>query len=229
MDINSINQQTSSAFQKNSNKGVSTLGQDQFLQLLIAQMRNQDPTNPLEGSEFASQLAQFNSVEQLISVNDGLKILQDSQNLMSSSLSNSMAANLTGKHIRALSNQISIGPSGGSEINFKLQSSAEEVEVIIRNESGNVVRKETLKGLASGDNSWTWDGKNDSGERMGEGKYQVEIAASNGDNNVESLVFIEGIAEKVRFTANGVLLKVNNVEIPIGDVEEVGSDKTEEK
>lgn len=223
MDINSINANTASAFQKQNSVGKTDMGQKQFLQLLVAQMRNQDPINPVDGADFASQLAQFNSVEQLIDVNSGLDTLQSSQDLMSASLTNSMAATLTGKHVRAISDQVNLSAEGNSEINFKLRSAAEEVEIVIRNASGTEVRRETLNGVSSGDNNWTWDGLNNSGERLGEGNYQVEVIAKNGDENVNALVFMEGVASKVRFSGNGVFLSINGIEVPISDVEEVGT------
>ena len=95
------------------------LGQQEFLQLLVAQLQNQDPVNPMDGAQFASQLAQFNSVEQLIGVNQGLNNLGISQDLMGASLTNSMAASLTGKEVRALSNQISLSSQENTEINYK--------------------------------------------------------------------------------------------------------------
>lgn len=221
MNIQGINpaltQQTSQA------QGKSSLGQQEFLQLLVAQMRNQDPVNPMDGAEFASQLAQFNSVEQLISVNDGLDQLAMSQDLMGSSLTNSMAASLTGKDIRALSDQVFLSSEGEAEINFKLNDSATDVEIIVRTASGAEVRRESLSGIPSGDSAWTWDGLNNNGERMGEGDYTVEVVAKNGDNNVGALTFIEGFASKVRYTSQGVYLSVNGIDIPIGDVEEVGT------
>jgi len=223
MDINSINANTASAFQKQNSVGKTDMGQKQFLQLLVAQMRNQDPINPVDGADFASQLAQFNSVEQLIDVNSGLDTLQSSQDLMSASLTNSMAATLTGKQVRAISDQVNLNAEGNSEINFKLRSAAEEVEIVIRNASGTEVRRETLNGVSSGDNNWTWDGLNNSGERLGEGNYQVEVIAKNGDENVNALVFMEGVASKVRFSGNGVFLSINGIEVPISDVEEVGT------
>lgn len=223
MDINNINANTLSAFQSQNTAGKSEMGQQQFLQLLVAQMRNQDPINPVDGADFASQLAQFNSVEQLIDVNSGLKTLQSSQDIMSASLTNSMAATLTGKQVRALSNEVILDAEAGSDINFKLRSAAEDVEIVIRDSSGTEVRREALNSLPSGDSSWTWDGKNNSGERLGEGNYQVEVVAKNGDEQVNSLLFIEGVAEKVRFSGEGVFLSVNGIEIPIGDVEEVGT------
>jgi len=221
MDIQGINPALT---QFNSQpQGKSTLGQQEFLQLLVAQLRNQDPVNPMDGAEFASQLAQFNSVEQLISVNDGISQLTMSQDLMGASLTNSMAASLTGKEVRALSNQIALNSDGNAEINYKLYDSASEVEVVIRTESGAEVRRESLTGVPSGDNSWTWDGLDSNGQRMGEGEYIVEVVAKKGDNNVGALTFIEGFASKVRYTAQGVYLSVNGIDIPIGDVEEVGT------
>lgn len=204
-------------------QGKSELGQQEFLQLLVAQLQNQDPVNPMDGAEFAAQLADFNSVEQLISVNEGLSQLAISQDLMGASLTNSMAASLTGKEVRALSNQIALSSEGNASVNYKLNDSASQVEIVIRTESGAEIRRETLSGIPSGDNSWTWDGLDTNGERMGEGKYTVEVIAKNGDNNVGALTFLEGFASKVRYTTQGVYLSVHGIDIPIGDVEEVGT------
>ena len=223
MDVNSITSQASGAFAQQGQTKKSQLGQQEFLHLLVAQMRNQDPINPMDGAELASQLAHFNSVEQLISVNNGLKTLQGSQDMMSASLTNSMAASLTGKQVKALSNQVHLGAEGNADIQFELNNSADAVEVIIRDASGSEIRRETMNGLSSGDHDWTWDGLNNAGDRMGEGEYTIEVKAANGDNPVGSLVFIEGIADRVRYTSEGVFLSVNDVEIPIGDVEEVGT------
>ena len=155
-------------------QGKSELGQQEFLQLLVAQLQNQDPVNPMDGAEFAAQLADFNSVEQLISVNEGLSQLAISQDLMGASLTNSMAASLTGKEVRALSNEIALSSEGNASVNYKLNDSASQVEIVIRTESGAEIRRETLSGIPSVNNSWTWDGLDTNGERMGEGKYTVE-------------------------------------------------------
>lgn len=204
-------------------QGKAELGQQEFLQLLVAQLQNQDPVNPMDGAQFASQLAQFNSVEQLIEVNSGLSDLAFSQDLMGASLTNSMAASLTGKEVRALSDRIALSSEGNAEINYKLNDSATEVEIVIRTASGAEVRRENFNGIPSGDNSWKWDGLDNNGDRLGEGEYIVEVVAKNGDNNVGALTFLEGFASKVRYTTQGVFLAVNGIDIPIGDVEEVGT------
>lgn len=224
MDISNITSQISATKPSASPRKASQLGQQEFLQLLVAQMQHQDPINPMDGSEFASQLAQFNSVEQLINVNGGLESLQSSQDLMSSSLTNSMAAGLTGKQVRALSNQVYLAPGEGADVNFKLNGSAENVEIVVRNAGGSEVRRESLQSLSSGNHEWSWDGRNSNGDRMPDGTYSIEIQASNENGDVGSLLYVEGIANKVRYTGQGVMLMVNNIEVPIGDVEEVGID-----
>src|SRR5690625_2371676 len=75
---------SSSAKPEQGRETNSALGQQEFLHLLVAQMQNQDPLNPMDGTEFASQLAQFNSVEQLIHLNQGLGIDRKSTRLNSS-------------------------------------------------------------------------------------------------------------------------------------------------
>lgn len=205
----------------------SALGQQEFLHLLVAQMQNQDPLNPMDGTEFASQLAQFNSVEQLINLNQGLGMLQASQDAMSSSLSNSMAASLVGKQVKALSSQIWLGSGEEAAVNYRLNNSASSVEIVVRNSSGGEVRRETIEGVAAGDNLWRWDGRNGIGERMADGTYHIEVRAVNESGPVESLTFLEGVAQRVRYTGQGVFLNVNQVDVPIGDVEEVGERPTE--
>ena len=224
MSIANINSLTSQVFSQRDAENKNKLGQQEFLHLLVTQMRNQDPMNPLDGTEFASQLAQFNSVEQLIGVNDELKKLKESHELMSVSMINSMATSLTGKHVKALSNQVSLSESGASPIQFRLNNTADKVEIIVRNASGGEVRKETLNGMPSGNNHWQWDGLNNEGVRMSDGEYTVEIKASNDGDAVNTLVFTEGIAQKVQFRDNGVYLMVNNIYVPIGDVQEVGTE-----
>lgn len=226
MDISNIASQTAglTGGSQQADNSNSKLGQEQFLKLLVAQMQNQDPINPMDGKEFASQLAQFNSVEQLIGVNDGLESLRQSQEMMSAGMTNSMAASLTGKEVRALSNKVHLEPGKEATINYELNNSAAKVDIVIRDASGSEVRKVSLEGLGSGENSWEWDGKTNDGARAPDGNYTVDIQASNGDSPVKSRMFIEGVANKVRFAGNGVMLSIGNIEVPIGDVESVGTD-----
>ncbi|MBP3191941.1 flagellar hook assembly protein FlgD [Natronogracilivirga saccharolytica] len=223
MELHNINSQTSSAFKQGETAKRNEMGQQQFLQLLVAQMRHQDPVNPLEGAEFAAQLAQFNSVEQLINVNDGLKKLQESQDMMSTGLTNSMAASLTGKNVKAITESVPYTHGDTTDIQYKLSHSASEVDIVIMNHEGREVRRETLQNVSAGENNWVWDGENNNGNRVQDGEYFVKIEPkTDEDTDIQAITYIEGLATKVRYTSEGVKLNVNGIDVPIGDVEEVG-------
>src|SRR6056297_2956203 len=93
MEINGISQALAGNAQSAAGAN-GELGKNEFLQLLVAQLQNQDPINPMEGTEFATQLAQFNSVEQLINMNSGIQNLTQMQEVMSNGLNNSLASSL---------------------------------------------------------------------------------------------------------------------------------------
>ncbi|MGF1670597.1 MAG: flagellar hook assembly protein FlgD [Balneolaceae bacterium] len=221
MEINGINQALAGNTQSTQNTN-GQLGKNEFLQLLVAQLQNQDPINPMDGTEFATQLAQFNSVEQLINMNEGIAELSRAQDIMSNGLTNSLASSLAGKTVKVLSNQIAVGESGKSEISFRLNQLASDAEIIVRDANGTVIRTDKMENLSPGDHIWEWNGKTDDGNRVPEGVYTVEVKAKNGDSNISALTFMEGQVEKVRFTGEGVKLLVNGVLISLGNVEEIG-------
>jgi len=222
MDIPTVQNQQGGRAATQNNLTNQSLGKQEFLQLLVAQLQNQDPINPMDSKEFASQLAQFNSVEQLINLNDGVQNLAQSQQLTSSGLTNTMAASLTGKTVRALSDKVALEAGESSEVNFRLNNIASEVEITVFDSSGNVMRTETLENIGRGDHTWEWDGKTSDGRNVPEGTYRTTVTAKNGDEESSALTFVEGIAEKVRFSQNGAELIVNGIKIPLGDVEEIG-------
>lgn len=199
-----------------------TLGKNDFLKLLVTQMKNQDPINPMDGTKFASQLAQFNSVEQLINLNSGIDALAQSQQQLNSGISNTMAASLTGKKVRALSSKVGLTAGEDTTIHFELQDVATDAKIVISDAEGNTVRTEELGKLGAGKHEWTWDGTSDAGNEAPEGVYSIEIQAHNKEADVQALTFIEGTAQKVRYSANGVELFVNGAYVPLGDVQEIG-------
>lgn len=223
MDVNGINTtqagNTAPVPQAGSN---AELGKDEFLKLLITQLRHQDPLNPMEGTEFASQLAEFNSVEQLINLNEQVTGLTEAQDQMSNGLHNSLAATLTGKQVKAMSEEIGVS-SEPAVVQYRLQQLASEVNIEVRDVNGNLVRSDVLENIGQGDHQWAWDGKSNAGQQVPEGSYSISLSASNGDQQVGSLTFTEGIVDRVRFTGEGVKLLVNGMLLPLSDVEEIGS------
>ena len=118
MDLNSIsnNNVVNSAVNSQTTNSNSVLGKDDFLQLLITQLKNQDPLNPTDGTEFASQLAQFSSLEQLTNLNDAIQQNMNNSYYLTQSINNSLASNLVGKNVTVLSDSITNSGQGETEL-----------------------------------------------------------------------------------------------------------------
>jgi len=217
----SINAVGTSQFPTTDSTG-GILGKDDFLKLLVMQLRNQDPLDPMKGTEFAAQLAQFSSVEQLSNINSNLVASLDATHLLSQGISNSLAATIIGKDIRASGEAFTYTGSSSARIGYTLPSNADTVTVKILDASGTVVRTMSGTGTAKGDNSFTWDGKDDQGSNVAAGKYTftVEAKDSNGASvNVWRYVF--GSVSAVRFKSDGAVFVVDGMEIRLSDVLEI--------
>ncbi len=221
MDISQVITETNKAYQKNAKPGDNTLGSDDFMRLLITQLQNQDPTNPMDSQQFAAQLAQFNTVEQLTDLNNGMTTLNTTQQTVGNALSNTMAASLTGKEIKGRTDALKLEPGQDTDVKFNLDGVAADVTLTITDDSGHTVRTVSLKNRNTGDQSWTWDGKDDSGHQLPEGTYHVSVQAANGDTQVAAYPFVEGKVSKVQYSKDGVNLVVNGVNVNMGNVEEV--------
>jgi flagellar basal-body rod modification protein FlgD len=176
----------------------------------------------MESAEFAAQLAQFNQVEQLIGLNEGIESLGLQQEIIGTGLSNTLAASITGKNVRVQTDIIGFEQGEDTKIGFTLGSQASDVQLTIRDQNGSVLRTETFNNLPAGQHAFEWDGKSDSGITLPDGAYQVEIQALNGDDAVNAFTFTEGIATRIRYTENGVQLQVNGLFVNLGQVEEIG-------
>jgi flagellar basal-body rod modification protein FlgD len=198
------------------------LGKDDFLKMLVMQLRFQDPLNPMNGTEFAAQLAQFSSVEQLANINSSLGASLDANYLMTQAITNSLSASLIGKDVKAAAETFRYGGTGDIRLGYNLQSAVDHVTVKILDESGTVVRTITNSGTAKGDNTFTWDGLNDAGETAAAGNYHftVEAADANGQA-ITSSRYLYGTVSGVRFKEDGSFFVVDGVEISFANILEI--------
>ncbi|MEM1094298.1 MAG: flagellar hook capping FlgD N-terminal domain-containing protein [Bacteroidota bacterium] len=201
--------------------GGSALGRDEFLTLLVAQLRNQDPMNPLEGHEFAAQLAQFSSVEQLMNLNEGIEGMQEMQGLLASSTNSGVAAGLMGQGVEVTTNRIEW--SGEAvETGYELAADAQSVTIEVKDSRGRVVRTEAFGAQEAGTETWTWDGNNDNGDRVAEGTYTFEVKATDGqENDVSASPFRRGVVDRVTFGQNGISLWVDGTPVAMALVRSV--------
>jgi len=158
----------------------SDLGEDAFLDLLIAQLENQDPLDPMDDTEMVSQLAQFSSLESLKSIEElveGVATLIGDSALLD-------ATSYLGMEVEASGSSIGKTDDGVSMVTYTLSSDAESVFAYVVDEDGDIVATEDLGSRDAGDYSYTWDGTDDDGNEMDNGSYAIAFVAEDaqGDN-----------------------------------------------
>jgi len=186
---------------------------NRFLTLLVTQLQNQDPLDPLDANEFTSQLVQFASVEQQIYANANLEKLL---NLQQTSQIGAMV-NFIGTTVEAVGNQVPL-ENGEAQFTYSLDAMAAEVNIAIRNSDDITVFSVEGENEA-GKHSFQWDGKNASGMQMPDGAYTVIISALDRDGellDVAQTTF--GRVTGAGAEEGDVSLFMGNVVIPMDDV-----------
>lgn len=194
------------------------MGKDDFLNLLITQMQNQDPLNPTDSTEFTAQLAQFSSLEQLGNVNDNLVELKNSQ----ASINNSQSVSLIGKAITANGNSLQLSDDEQVQCNFRLDNDAALIVTNIYNKTGKLVADFESQNLSAGQHALYWDGTDNLGNRVANGNYTFEILAVDANHrNIGTTTYFNGTVDRVTFENNKSYLISGNQKIPLGDVIEI--------
>jgi len=182
------------------------LGRDQFLRLLVAQLKHQDPLNPLDGTDFTAQLAQFSSLEQQFAMNESLEAIQES--LVAKESGNVL--DYIGKTVKTNGNAIFAKDGHPDSGAYALESQA-EVMIHIYDDQGLEVRRLYAGWQDAGEHSIGWDGKNDAGDPVGDGIYTFEIEATGEDGfMVSSDAYLTG-------EATGVIYEGGMAYLMIGD------------
>lgn len=213
--------------------GSGDLDRDAFLQLLVAQLRNQDPTSPQDGHEFAAQLAQFSSVEQLTQLNasvqaqngafaalgDALGAIQSGQDALGDRLSSQInlqaASGLIGRTVDVRDSALAYGADGPVPIRVRLGGAVREVEVVVRNEAGEIVRTLRTSALSAGDHTVEWDGTDRDGAPVPAGAYTVDVRAVGADGQpVEAAPISTGRVDRITVDTEGLALWVGGRAIP---------------
>ncbi|MEA3223917.1 MAG: flagellar hook capping FlgD N-terminal domain-containing protein [Thermodesulfobacteriota bacterium] len=197
--------------------GTDSLGKDAFLRLLTTQLQYQNPLDPMEDTEFTSQLAQFSSLEQLTDMG----LYMEKLNKLQGSINNIQALSFIGKQVSATGNIVEYS---GQDINlnFELEDSAAEVVVKVYTDEGTLVRTINMADAPRGDIQCLWDGKNDSGNDVSAGRYVFSVAATGYDESyVESKTYATGTVTGVRYDGGITYLTIGDKEVTISDVEKI--------
>jgi len=201
-----------------SNPG-GEMGKEEFLQLLVAQLRNQDPINPLQAEEFAAQLAQFAQVEQLVNLNElGIEGLAASQRLAEAQ-HRATALESIGREVFAEGNGLVIPEEGEVEISFAVAPPGGPALLRIFSPGGAEVAQMEMGFMPGGRQDIRID---DLVADLEPGNYRFEVEVVEGDGSeVEVTTFTRARVEGVRFSSTGPVLVAAGIEIPLGSVIEL--------
>lgn len=212
----------SSATGTTASTASAIMGKDDFLKLLITQMQNQDPLNPMSGSDYAAQLAQFSSVEQLSNINASLNQNLQQNQLLTQAIGNSLAATLIGKDIRATGSSFAYTGDKSVKLGYTLPSDAQSVKVDVYNSAGAHVRTLTGTRTTTGDNMLTWDGRDDNGTNVAAGSYKFKVTALDTKGaDMSTTSYFYGSIAGVRYKSDGAYFLINGAEVSLSDVLEI--------
>jgi len=212
--LNSMNTSKAAAATATDSAGAT---QDRFMKLLITQMKNQDPLNPLDNAQVTSQLAQLSTVTGIDKLNATMGTLKDSYQ-SSQAL---QATSLIGHGVLVPGNSAVLA-DGKAVLGMDLPGAADAVSVTIRDGSGNVVRKMDLGAQAAGTLPLGWDGKTDKGAAAASGQYSFEVSASSAGSALKATTLSYDEVGSVSTGASGTKLNLKGgSSAALADVREI--------
>ncbi len=195
----------------------SKMGKDAFLQLLVTQLKLQDPTNPLDDKQLIAQLAQFSSLESLNNIQNTVEKLAskfDDSNILS-------GLKFLGTEVRAPGNEIVKQDGEISQVTYKLNGDATRTYVNIFDQYGNIVNTVELGPKNQGTYTFEWDGKDFDGNVLPDGQYSLAFGAEGPDG--ESVLIDTEVYGKVV----GVTKQDSNIILELEDGRKVSMDQVE--
>jgi flagellar basal-body rod modification protein FlgD len=198
----------------------STMTQSDFLQLLTTQLTAQDPTQPMDNSQMAAEMAQFAQLGTLQNIQSSLTGLSSSIGANAQSAQVLSSASLVGRQVLVPSNALTY--SGGSVNGGVNVSTAGDVVVTIKDTNGNVVNTIDLGAQPAGLSSFSWNGKDSSGNAVANGTYAV--SANNGGNSAALTTYVAGSVTGVGYggSSTGTYLQVAGIGgVPLSQVAQI--------
>jgi flagellar basal-body rod modification protein FlgD len=197
-------------------KSDAAAAQDKFMTLLVTQMKNQDPLNPMDNAQVTSQLAQLSTVTGIDKLNTTLEGLmgsyQSSQSLQ--------AAGMIGHGVLVPGSKLEL--AGGKAImGVELTEPADKVQITIRNTAGEAVHTVDLGAMEVGTQPVLWDGKTDGGTAAADGNYTFEVSATRGTEKAAATALSFGQVGSVSTSSQGVKLNLPNGSVNLSDIRQI--------
>ena len=197
----------------------SVLTKDDFLKLLVAQLKYQDPLHPLSNDQFIQENTMFSQLEQLMNMSKSMSTLQNDL----TANPREYAASYLGKYISTGQNSIRVDKNKIDSVSFTLSKEA-DVTVHISNSKGEDIADVDLGKLPKGAHSYTWNGKDNKGNSVAPGTYEVRITAQYDDGTQVTLSKSAGKVIAVNFDGNKTMLVTDSgKQIPLSQVQIVSA------
>ena len=191
--------------------------QDRFMTLLVTQMKNQDPLNPMDNAQVTSQMAQLSTVTGIDKLKETMAALISSVQVGQSY----QATSMIGHNVLVSGNTVSTEGAGGY-FGVELPVGADKLSVTIKDSAGNTIRNVELGAQSEGTLPLTWDGKTNDGSVAANGDYKIEVAATIGSQAVEASSLGYAKVLSVSNVNGGIKLNLsNNSSVGTTDVKEI--------
>lgn len=186
--------------------GSSGDSEQRFLKLLVTQLNNQDPLNPLDNAQLTSQLAQMSTVSGIEKLNSAFQSL-----LAQSGSSQALqAASLIGRTVLVPGGQVTLSGSAATPFGIDMQGPADSVKATVVDAAGNTVRTFDMGAQTEGVKTMSWDGKSDAGQQLADGSYTINISATSGGKAAAANALILAKVNSVAQNSTGVTLNLAN-------------------
>ncbi len=179
---------------------------NQFLTLLVTQMQNQDPLNPMDNAQITSQMAQLSTVTGIGNLNTTMNSLSSA--VLSSQLLQSTS--LIGKSVLSAGNTLNLAAGGTAPFGVDLPQPADSLAINITDTAGNTVRTINLGPQAAGTMALQWDGLTNAGTPAPAGTYQFSVQATQGGSNVTANALSQDVVNSVSQNTQGLLLNLGS-------------------
>jgi flagellar basal-body rod modification protein FlgD len=214
--MNSISnlQQIGSQTEIKNSSITQPLGKDDFLTLLVTQLKNQDPLKPSDPTEFTSQLAQYSSLEQLYNINESMKSLDDLKGVFG----RLSALSLIDKYVVINSDTFQFdGQEAG--LGFCFQNMVREATVYVKNDSGQILDQISVLNPSTGEHIMKWNGKDQNGRQLPPGTYFFSvIGITEAGEEVQGMPMVESRISGVDFSDSGNTLLTNNGRVMLSEI-----------
>ena len=186
-----------------------------FMTLLVAQIKNQDPMSPMNNAEFTSQITQFTMLDEMKAMNARL----EENLLVGQTINNTAMLSLVGKNVTVEGNKIWMDESVASE-SFVAADGPGNVVVEITDDTGHVVATYS-RSIERGLNDVSWDGLLENGDLAEDGNYSLSVSPADGSENVSFTTLMTGPVEGLRYENNMVVVIIGCQEYYVADIYKV--------